>query len=81
MCVLRAATTYEAAVIIFTFLVDIISLVASLRVELQSVPVAPSHYSRAPHSVAELFTTSRKCSSASSAGSRSSGRPLSPHTC
>ena len=36
---------------------------------------------RAPCFVSELFTTWRKSSSASSAGSRSSGRPLSPHTC
>ena len=36
---------------------------------------------RVPCFVAELSTTSRKFSNASSAGSRSSGRPLSPHTC
>ena len=41
---LRPVTTYVAACIIFMFLVYIISLVAALRVELQSVLVPPSHY-------------------------------------
>ena len=57
------------------------ALVAALSFKLQSSPVAHTQYSKAPCLVTELFTPSRRCSSANSAASHSSGHPLSPHTC